>query len=83
MNENRAILFNKGIKRLLALIALMIISPISLNIAFKALNKLDNNNWIAYALLLFAMLATIFTLVLAFKTFKLFLDALFYKNNAE
>lgn len=71
-------LLNKGLKQLLVLILLLIISPISLNIAFKAMNKFENNDiWIAYVILLISTLLVIMTLILAFKTFKTFLDSLF------
>ena len=72
-------LFSKGIKQLLVLILLLIISPISLNIAFKALNKMEDSMWIAYLILAIAILLSITTIVLAFKTFKTFLDGLFNK----
>jgi hypothetical protein len=72
-------LIGKGIKQLLVLILLLILSPITLNIAFKALKKLDESMWIAYGILAIAILLVISTIVLAFKTFKTFLDALFNK----
>lgn len=72
-------LLGKGVKKLLILILLLIVTPITLNIAFKALNKMEDNIYIAYAILGVAILLVIFTFVLAFKTFKTFLDALFNK----
>ena len=72
-------LFSKGIKQLLVLILLLIISPITLNIAFKALNKMEDSMWVAYLILAVAILLSITTIVLAFKTFKTFLDGLFNK----
>ena len=69
----------KGIKKLLVLILLLIISPITLNIAFKALNKMEDAMWIAYLILAIAIILSITTIILAFKTFKTFLDALFNK----
>ncbi|MDG1040774.1 MAG: DUF6095 family protein [Polaribacter sp.] len=69
----------KGFKQLLVLILLLIASPITLNIAFKALNKMDETIWIAYLILAIAILLTITTIILAFKTFKTFLDGLFGK----
>ena len=71
-------LLGKGIKKLLLLIFLLIVSPITLNIAFKALNKMEGSI-IAYAILALAIVLVILTLILAFKTFKTFLDALFNK----
>jgi hypothetical protein len=71
-------LLNKGLKQLLFLILLLIVSPISLNIAFKALNKFENDSiWIAYLILGASALLVIITLILALKTFKTFLNALF------
>ena len=69
----------KGFKQLLVLILLLIISPITLNIAFKALNKMEDSMWIAYLILAAAILLSISAIVLAFKTFKTFLDGLFGK----
>lgn len=73
-------LFSKGIKQLLLLILLLIVSPISLNIAFKALNKMEGTMWLAYLILAIAIILSIFTIILAFKTFKTFLDGLFNKK---
>ena len=70
-------LFSKGVKQLLLLILLLIVSPITLNIAFKALNKMEDSMWIAYLILTVAIILSISTIVLAFKTFKSFLDGLF------
>lgn len=72
-------LLSKALKKLLVLIFLLIASPITLNIAFKALNKMDDSKFIAYMLLTIAIVLIILTLILAFKTFKTFLDALFNK----
>ncbi len=73
-------LIGKGLKKLMLLILLLIVSPITLNIAFKALNKMqDTTPFIAYAILGLAIVLIILTLFLAFKTFKTFLDALFNK----
>ncbi len=73
-------LFSKGIKQLLLLILLLIVSPISLNIAFKALNKMEETMWLAYLILAIATILSVFTIILAFKTFKTFLDGLFNKK---
>lgn len=73
-------LFGKGVKQLLVLILLLIVSPITLNIAFKALNKMEDSMWLAYLILAIAIILTITTIVLAFKTFKTFLDGLFNKK---
>jgi heme/copper-type cytochrome/quinol oxidase subunit 3 len=71
--------FGKGIKQLLVLILLLIVSPITLNIAFKALNKMEDSMWIAYLILTIAIILSLTTIVLAFKTIKTFLDGLFNK----
>ena len=71
--------FGKGVKQLLVLILLLIISPITLNIAFKALNKMEDSIWVAYLILAIAIILSITTIILAFKTFKTFLDGLFGK----
>ena len=73
-------LLGKGIKQLLVLMLFLILSPITLNIAFKALKKLDGSMWVAYGILSVAIIFVIITIVLAFKTFKTFLDALFNKK---
>jgi len=72
-------LLGKGVKKLLLLILLLIVSPITLNIAFKAINKMQDSLFIAYGILALAIVLIIVTLILAFKTFKTFLDALFNK----
>ncbi len=72
-------LLGKGIKQLLVLILLLIISPITLNIGFKALNKMEDSIWIAYLILAIAIVLSITTFILAFKTIKTFLDGLFNK----
>ena len=78
MSVNQELL-GKGVKKLLLLILLLIVSPITLNIAFKALNKMEDSMFMAYGILALAIVLIISTLILAFKTFKTFLDALFNK----
>ncbi len=78
MSVNQELL-GKGVKKLLLLILLLIVSPITLNIAFKALNKMEDSMYIAYGILALAIVLIVLTLILAFKTFKTFLDALFNK----
>jgi hypothetical protein len=73
-------LINKGIKQLLVLIVLLFVSPITLNIAFKALNKMEGSMWLAYLILAIGILLSITTIVLGFKTVKTFLDGLFNKQ---
>lgn len=72
-------LISKGIKQFLVLTLLLIVSPITLNIAFKALNKMEDTMWLAYLILAIGILLSITTIVLAFKTIKTFLDGLFNK----
>jgi len=78
MSVNQELL-GKGVKKLLLLILLLIVSPITLNIAFKALTKMEDAMFIAYGILAIAIVLIVLTLILAFKTFKTFLDALFNK----
>ena len=78
MSVNQELL-GKGVKKLLLLILLLIVSPITLNIAFKALNKMEDSVFMAYGILVFAIILIVLTLILAYKTFKTFLDALFNK----
>tara|TARA_B100001059_G_scaffold136139_1_gene136476 strand:- start:327 stop:569 length:243 start_codon:yes stop_codon:yes gene_type:complete len=72
-------LLGKGLKYLVILIFLFIISPISLTIGFKALKKFDNTpkEFLSYIILFTAGIITIFTIYFAFKTFKILLKALF------
>jgi uncharacterized BrkB/YihY/UPF0761 family membrane protein len=72
-------LLEKGVRKLLLLILLLIVSPITLNIAFKALTKMEDAPFIAYGILALAVVLIVLTLILAFKTVKTFLDALFNK----
>jgi len=72
-------LLGKGIKQLSVLLLLLILSPISLNMAFKALKRTEISDLIAYSILAFSILLTIGTLVLAFKTIRTLLDGLFNK----
>ena len=73
--------YEKPFKRFLILISLFIISPIVLNIAFKALKiyKKSPENIIAYVLLLFGICLIIYTVYFGFKTFKILLDTIFRK----
>lgn len=74
-------LLSKGIKQLLLLLALFIVTPISLNISFKALNKFEDESiWIAYVLVAVSGMLVFLTLLLAFKTFQLLVASLFDKS---
>jgi hypothetical protein len=72
-------LLGKGLKYLVILIFLFIISPISLTIGFKALKKFDNTpkEFLSYIILFTAGIITMYTIYFAFKTFKILLKALF------
>jgi len=72
-------LLSKAIKQLSVLLLLLILSPISLNMAFKAFKRTEISDLIAYSILAFSILLIICTLILAFKTFKTLLDGLFNK----
>ncbi len=73
--------YEKILKRFLILLSLFVISPIVLNIAFKALKIYNKSpeNLIAYGLLIIGVSLIIFTVYFGFKTFKLLLDTLFRK----
>ncbi|TYP96996.1 hypothetical protein C7447_1059 [Tenacibaculum adriaticum] len=73
--------YEKPLKRLLILLGLLIISPIVLNVAFKALKIYTENPGvlIAYALLVIGICMILFTVYFGFKTFQSFLDVLFRK----
>ena len=72
-------LLGKALKQLGVLVLLFILSPISLTIAFKALNRFTEypKYFFAYAILLVSLLLIIFTIIFAFKTFKILLKAIF------
>jgi hypothetical protein len=71
-------LLNKGFKRLAFLVFLMIVSPLTLNIGFKALNAYSEESlWIAYGIIGIGALLIITTIIIGLKTFKTILDALF------
>lgn len=74
-------LLNKGFKQIGILLIFLILSPLALNIGFKALNKYPSESiWIAYIILGISFLLIIITLALAFKAFKTLLDAIFNSN---
>ena len=76
--STNTILLGKGLKRLLLLLLLMVVTPITLNIGYKALNKYpDDSIWIAYVILVVAFLLILGTIAFGIKTFKILLDALF------
>lgn len=80
MSTNRDLLAS-GFKKLLILLGLLIVSPLVLNVGFKALKKFTEypKLLLAYSIFGFAILLILFTVYFGFKTFKTFLDALFSK----
>jgi len=69
----------KGLKRLGILVLLLIVSPLVLTMAFKALKKFTESPeiFIAYLLIALGGALIIFTIVFAFKTFRVLLNAFF------
>ncbi|MDO6674650.1 DUF6095 family protein [Tenacibaculum sp. 1B UA] len=78
---NKPTTFETGIKKLLVFLGLLIISPLILSIAFKALRAFKEapKVFIAYGLLVVGVLLILFTVYYGFKTFKTILDHLFSK----
>ena len=76
-------LLGKALKQLGILILLFILSPITLTIGFKALNKFSETPkiYLAYLLLGIGFLLILFTIFFAFKTFKNLLNAFFNNSN--
>ncbi len=77
----KPVTLEKGIKKLLLFLGLLIASPLVLSIAFKALRifKEPPRIFFAYALLTLGVLLILFTVYFGFKTFKTLLDYLFSK----
>jgi hypothetical protein len=75
-------LLGKGLRQLGILIFLLIISPISLTMGFKALKKFTESpqKFIAYGIIFIGISLIIFTIFFAFKTFKNLLNAFFNSN---
>ncbi|MGG6231939.1 DUF6095 family protein [Tenacibaculum sp. SDUM215027] len=78
---NKPTTFETGIKKLLVFLGLLIISPLILSVAFKALRAFKEapKVFIAYGLLVVGILLILFTVYYGFKTFKTILDHLFSK----
>jgi len=78
MSTNKELLA-KGLKRLLIVIFLFIISPILLTIAFKSLKTYSEGigNIISYIVLVIASVLILFSIVYAIKTFKIILKSIF------
>ena len=73
---------SKGLIRLAALVFLFITTPILITMSFKALNNFTEapKIYFAYALVVISFAILIFTIIFAFKTFKLLLDSFFNKS---
>lgn len=69
----------KGFKKLMILLALLIISPLLLTFSFKAMKlyKEGMSYTISIVGVILSGILILFTLYFAFKTFQTFLDALF------
>jgi phosphoglycerol transferase MdoB-like AlkP superfamily enzyme len=78
---NKPTTIETGIKKLLVFLGLLIVSPLVLSIAFKALRAFKDapKVFIAYGLLVVGVLLILFTVYYGFKTFKTILDHLFSK----
>ena len=72
----------KGLIRLAVLLLLFILTPILITISFKALKNYTESPeiFIAYFLLLLSFTLLVVTIIFAFKTFKLLLDAFFNQH---
>ena len=75
-------LLGKGLIRLGVLVFFFIISPISITMSFKALNKFKEapKVYFAYAFICLSCLLVIFTVYFAFKTFGILQKAIFNKD---
>ena len=73
---------SKGLIRLAALVFLCIATPILITMSFKALDNFTEapKIYFAYALVVLSFALLIFTIIFAFKTFKLLLDSIFTKS---
>lgn len=73
--------YERPLKRFLILLALFIISPILLNMGFKALKVYQQQpqNLIAYTLVTLGIALILYTVYFGFKTFKILLDVIFRK----
>jgi len=73
---------SKGLIRLAVLVFLFIVTPILITMSFKALNNFTEapRIYFAYALVVLSFALLIFTIIYAFKTFKLLMDSFFTKS---
>lgn len=72
----------KGLIRLAVLLLFFIATPIIITITFKALNNFTEapRIYFAYALVVISFALLVFTIIFAFKTFKVLLDSFFTKS---
>ncbi len=81
--ENTKVMSNKSyekpVKKFLVLLSLLVISPVVLSLAFRALRSFHEipKIIIAYILLILGILLVLYTVYFGFKTFKSLLDTLF------
>ena len=73
-DETSKSLFQKGIKYLAIALPLLFISPITITIGFKAINKSNN-----YFVLIIGCILAILTIVMVTQAFRLILKSLFNK----
>jgi len=73
-DETSKSLFQKGIKYLAIALPLLFISPITITIGFKAINKSNN-----YFILIIGCILAILTIVMVTQAFRLILKSLFNK----
>lgn len=73
---------SKGLIRLAALLFLFIITPVLITMSYKALANFTEapKVYFAYGLVAVSFGLLIFTLIFAFKTFKLLMDSFFTKS---
>ena len=72
-------LLSKALIRLGILVLFFIASPVITTMGFKALNRFTEAPYIyiAYAIILTGLASLIFTIIFAFKTFRILKDAIF------
>lgn len=75
-------ILQSGLKYLGILLFLLIASPLLLTLGFKAL-KLYNQTpqkWVSFLIIGFAAVMILFTILFAFKTFRILMDAFFKES---
>lgn len=78
---SNTVTLEKGIKKLMIFLGLLIASPLVLSLGFKALRIFKDapKIFLAYGLLVVGILLILFTVYFGFKTFKTILDYIFSK----